>query len=117
MKPRNPEYRRIKRSAALKEVLDMSPWLKRLGVMDGDKQVAIFSRWEKIVGGPVARNTQPLKFSKGVLQVAASTPAWLQNLDMMKPQLLANLQRELGKGVVKEIRFRAAQFDMGKLKQ
>lgn len=111
-----PEYRRTKKSLALKDVLDMNPILKRLGVMDGDKQVAIFSRWGEIVGGPVAKNTQPLKFNKGTLSIAVSSPAWLHNLAMMKPQILANLERELGKGVVTDLRFRAAGFEMDKLK-
>ena len=108
--------RRYKKSLSLAEVLDMSPQLKRLGVRDGDKQIELYRRWSAVVGEAVARNTQPTRFSKGVLTVTVSTAAWLHTLTMMKPQILANLEREFGAGFVADLRLKAADFDMGKLK-
>jgi predicted nucleic acid-binding Zn ribbon protein len=108
--------RRVKKTISLAEAIDMSPMLKRLGVRDGDKQMEVYRRWSEVVGEGVARNTQPLRFSKGVLTVSVSSPAWLHNLTMMKPQILANLDREFGAGFVRDIRLKAADFDMGKLK-
>ncbi len=108
--------RRYKTTVSLAQALDMSATLKRLGIGDGDKQMAIFRRWNQIVGDAVARNTQPVKYTKGVLTVSVSTAAWLHNLTMMKPQILANLEKELGNYAVKDIRFKAADFDMKQLR-
>ena len=112
-----PDKRRYKKAVSIAQALDMSYLLKRLGIGDGDKQMAIFRRWSEIVGEAVARNTQPVKYSKGVLTVSVSSAAWLHNLSMMKPQILANLEKELGNYAVKDIRFKAADFDMSQLKK
>jgi predicted nucleic acid-binding Zn ribbon protein len=108
--------RRAKKTMSMAEVLDMSPALKRLGIRDGDKQMDIYRRWSEVVGEAVARNTHPVRFSKGVLTVSVSTAAWLHNLSMMKPQILQNLAREFGEGYVSDLRLKAADFDMKKLK-
>lgn len=108
--------RRYKKTVSLGEALDMSPLLKRLGVRDGDKQMEVYRRWSEVVGESVSRHTQPVRFSKGVLSVTVSSAAWLHNLTMMKPQILANLAREFGEGFVKDVRLRAADFDMAKMK-
>ena len=108
--------RRYKKTVSMAEAIDMSPFLKRLGVRDGDKQMEVYRRWAEVVGESVARNTQPVRFSKGVLSVTVSSAAWLHNLTMMKPQILANLAKEFGEGFVKDVRLRAADFDMSKLK-
>jgi predicted nucleic acid-binding Zn ribbon protein len=110
------QRRRYKKTVSMAEALDMSPLLKRLGVRDGDKQMEVYRRWNQVVGEGVARNTQPVRFSKGILSVTVSSAAWLHNLTMMKPQILANLAREFGEGFVKDVRLRAADFDMHKLK-
>lgn len=107
---------RYKKTVSMAEALDMSPLLKRLGVRDGDKQMRVYRKWSEVVGESVARNTQPVKFSKGVLSVTVSSAAWLHNLTMMKPQILANLAREFGEGFVTDLRLRAADFDMKTLK-
>ena len=108
--------RRYKKVVSLAQALDMSASLRRLGVGDGDKQMAIFRRWNEIVGEAVARNTQPVKYHQGILTVTVSSAAWLHNLTMMKPQILANLERELGNYKVLDVRFKAADFDMSQLK-
>lgn len=108
--------RRIKRMARLSEVLDLSPTLKRQGIRDGDKQMAIYKKWGEVVGDAVSRNTQPIRFSHGILTVAVSSAAWLHNLSMMKPQILHNLGQSFGKDMVLDIRFKTADFDLGKLK-
>jgi predicted nucleic acid-binding Zn ribbon protein len=110
------QRRRYKKTVSMAEALDMSPILKRLGVRDGDKQMELYRRWNQVVGESVARNTQPVRFSKGILSVTVSSAAWLHNLTMMKPQILANLAREFGEGFVTDVRLRAADFDMNKLK-
>lgn len=107
---------RYRKTVSMAEALDMSPLLKRLGVRDGEKQMQVYRRWNEVVGESVARNTQPVRFSKGILSVTVSSPAWLHNLTMMKPQILLNLSKEFGAGFVKDVYFKAADFDMSKLK-
>lgn len=106
----------MQKTVSLAEAIDMSPILKRMGIRDGDKQMEVYRRWNAVVGESVARNTQPIRFSKGILTVSVSSAAWLHNLTMMKPRILANLDKEFGQGFVKDVRLKAADFDMGKLK-
>jgi predicted nucleic acid-binding Zn ribbon protein len=105
--------RRYEKVVSMAEALDMSPWLRRLGLRDGDKQIAIYRRWEGIVGVHLANHTQPIRFQKGTLTVAVSSAAWLQELTMMKPRILKNIAKEFGSEYVKDLRLQNADFRIG----
>ena len=51
--------------------------------------------WDKIVGKQIATRARPLRLRKGVLEVAVDHPVWMQQLQMMKPQILAKIQDEV----------------------
>ena len=48
--------------------------------------------WDKIVGKQIAARARPLRLRKGVLEIAVDHPVWMQQLQMMKPQILAKIQ-------------------------
>ncbi len=98
------------------QLIEQSPTLKRLGVLDGRNHMQILEGWNQAVGEAVARNTQPLKFQDGKLTVAVSSAAWTHNLTLMKPQLLEALAQAFGPNKITDIQWKTSDFDMKKFK-
>lgn len=70
---------------------------------------SVISRWDQLVGGAVAEHCRPESFEDGVVVVSCDSTAWATNLKLMKGQLMAVFDRELGRGVVTEIEIRGPQ--------
>lgn len=66
----------------------------------------IVGRWEKIVGRVIAHHAQPVSLRGKNLVVAVDSSAWMQQLSMLKPELLAKLDAGLGAGAVRTIVFK-----------
>lgn len=49
--------------------------------------------WVQIVGPKVAEKSQPVKFKKGVLTIAAANSSWMNELQMMKPILEGKIKQ------------------------
>jgi predicted nucleic acid-binding Zn ribbon protein len=65
----------------------------------------LIKEWPLVVGETIARRTEicSLKFHTAVIK--CSTAMWLQELSMMKRQILAKLQDRLHNDSVRQIRF------------
>jgi len=61
--------------------------------------------WEETVGPTIANNTKPEAVSHGVLTIKVKTPAWRQELQFQKADIIKKLNHRLGKNTIKEIRF------------
>nr|CRH08041.1 Conserved protein of unknown function. Zn-ribbon-containing, possibly RNA-binding protein and truncated derivatives [Candidatus Magnetococcus massalia] len=88
---------------ALKDVISnvSAPWLdhpKTQGHL-------IWKYWHQAVTPHIARHTEPVRLSRGVLTVRVDSPTWIQELTFLKPELLERLNRILPKDKVKDIRF------------
>ncbi|MEA3509002.1 MAG: DUF721 domain-containing protein [candidate division NC10 bacterium] len=83
----------------------MEMTLDRLGLGGSLATVAIQRAWPEVVGEEVARRSRPDRLRNGRLQVIVSDTVWLQQLAMLKPQILARLEAHLGAAVVREIFF------------
>lgn len=66
--------------------------------------VRLIRRWPEIVGDTIARRTEiaGLKFHTAVVKVSGAM--WIQELNLMKPQILARARDAIGDGV-RDIRF------------
>ena len=53
--------------------------------------VTVFSRWEELVGQPVAAHVRPLKIDRGTLVVEVDDPAWATQMKFLESDLLARL--------------------------
>ncbi len=51
--------------------------------------------WDEIVGKQIAARARPLRLRKGVLEIAVDHPVWMQQLQMMKPQILSKIQKKV----------------------
>jgi predicted nucleic acid-binding Zn ribbon protein len=97
-KPRNKRPQPI--SAAI------SQFLEQAGIRDRVEQATVVPEWPKLVGSQIAAVTEPMSVTAdGVLFVAVRTHAWMSELSLMEPELLASLNREGGRQPVRKIRW------------
>jgi hypothetical protein len=54
------------------------------------------AEWSDLVGAKIAARTRPLDLRDRVLRVEVASSAWLHELNLLKPQLVAGLHERLG---------------------
>ena len=59
--------------------------------------------WDEVVGPQIDAHARPSKIRGSVLEVCVDQPAWMQQLQLMKPQILKKLNEQLGEAEIKEI--------------
>jgi predicted nucleic acid-binding Zn ribbon protein len=87
-------------SAAISQFLDQA------GLRERVEQASVVPEWPKLVGAQISAVTEPLSVtSDGVLFVAVRTHAWMSELSLLEPELLASLNRRQDRPPVKKIRW------------
>jgi predicted nucleic acid-binding Zn ribbon protein len=83
----------------------MQPILDRIDREGHFAIVRLVKAWPEIVGETIARRTEivSLKFHTAVVKVSGAM--WIQELNLMKLQILARIQERLGDDAVRELRF------------
>lgn len=77
--------------------------------LEGTYQVSkVFGIWSEIVGPLIAQNTKPRFFRQGILIVEVASAAWANELNMLKPGIMKALEKRLGKGLIRDIRWQVA---------
>ncbi len=71
------------------------------------EQAGVIVHWPAIVGREIAKVTEPISIDrKGVLTVAVTSNAWMNELSMMVPELLRAINEKAGSRKVEQIRWR-----------
>lgn len=65
---------------------------------------SVLARWAELVGPEIAAHTKPLSFENSIVQVQCDSTAWATQLRLMHGQLIDLFRRELGEGVVAQVR-------------
>jgi len=84
-----------------------------LGRLDSDGHfeiVRLVRLWPEVVGSAIARRTEvtSLKFHTAVIKVSGAM--WIQELNLMKPQILTRLRDALANDSVRDLRFVAGRL-------
>ena len=99
---------RLKNPLQLSTLLDSvfagKPLQKRL------REAHIWEVWQEAVGEKIASRARPLSFRDGILTVAVSGSAWLQQLSMMKPEIMQSLNEAAAEEIVKDIFFKQGKI-------
>jgi predicted nucleic acid-binding Zn ribbon protein len=66
----------------------------------------VFDRWEALVGPVIAANSLPVGFKGPLLLVHVADSVWMQQLQFLKPELMARINAGLTQTQVSEIRFK-----------
>lgn len=85
----------------------LSSFLEQSGLAERIEQASIIPEWPALVGEQIAAVTEPLSIARdGTLFVAVRTNAWMTELSLMEPQLLAALNAKTGRSRVERIHWR-----------
>ena len=79
---------------------------QRLGDPSAAVLQAVFSRWDEVVGGPLAIHARPVSLVGGVLVVAVDDPAWGNELRYLASSVLARLEEVVGPGAATRVEVR-----------
>jgi hypothetical protein len=78
--------------------------LKARGLESRLSEYHVFGHWEKAVGEVIARHAHPVSMRGKKLTLVVDSPAWMQQLSLLRPEITEKLNRNLGKDVVKDIK-------------
>jgi predicted nucleic acid-binding Zn ribbon protein len=67
------------------------------------------SVWPSVVGKTLAAHTRPVRCHAGCLEVAADTKAWQKQLEQMKPEFCAQVNKAWGSSLIREVKFAASK--------
>ncbi len=81
--------------------------LQQMNLGERLREGRIMDLWPEVVGPAVAERSRPLKCHDGVLTVAVSSSVWLQQLTMMRQEIVRLFAERIGKGAITEISFTA----------
>ncbi len=68
--------------------------------------LGIIGRWESVVGPLVAAQVQPIEIRGRTLWLEVADPTWSTQLRYLQPEILTNIEREVGPDLVDEIAVR-----------
>lgn len=105
MKERRPQLPRPLRTSSI-----LHKFLIEQGLTGKLNSYRIWQLWPSIVGPQIAARTQPLRLRDQVLEVRVDHPVWMQQLQLMKPQLLQRLNQQLGSDTIKDIYLRRGRL-------
>jgi len=83
--------------------------LRSRGLEGRLSEYRIHGQWEKSVGPGIAAHAQPVAFRGKKLTLSVDSPAWLQQLSLLKPELIEKLNKNLGGKVVSDITLRIGE--------
>jgi hypothetical protein len=66
------------------------------GISDAIRAERVLTEWSELVGPKIASRTRPLCVDGRTLVVEVATSAWLHELNLLKPQILAGLLERVG---------------------
>ncbi len=83
--------------------------LKARGMQSRLYEYRIFSEWERTVGKAIARHARPSALRGSKLMLVVDSPAWMQQLSLMKPEIKEKLNAGLGRESIREITLRLGE--------
>ncbi|HAK59641.1 MAG TPA: DUF721 domain-containing protein [Nitrospiraceae bacterium] len=86
--------------------------LSKRGLGGRLKEYRIFGQWEKIVGTVIALHAQPLSVRGKTLSVVVDSSAWMQQLTMLKPEIIRKVARGLGHAAIERITLKIGPVDV-----
>ncbi len=111
-RPRRPKLKQAARAGDLVDKL-----LKGLGLDERLQQYRALIIWDEVVGPQIAARTRPVRIREGVLEVNVDQPTWRQQLQLMKPKILTQLNAELGKATIKDLYLKRGKVNVCAKKQ
>lgn len=74
------------------------------------QMLKIWDIWDTAVGKPIAMNAKPHSFKDGILIINVSSSSWIHQLKFLENDMIANINRQLEKPIVKHLRFKIGKI-------
>ncbi len=84
--------------------------LGNLGISNKIEQHRIWAIWEEAVGEQIAQHAIPSKIRNDVLEIKVAHPVWMQQLQLLKPRLLKQINEHLGDTPISDLYLRRGQI-------
>jgi len=95
--------RRRSQPKALSEILKKA--LDKWKLTKPIKRHEVLEKWESVAGPQLAARSRAVRFQGGNLLVEVDHPAWIQELNFLKPKLLEKIAKFFPESQVKGLRF------------
>jgi hypothetical protein len=89
----------------------LSRILKARGLEGRLHEYRIFASWDRTVGPAIARHARPRTLRGRKLALIVDSPAWMQQLTLMKPEIVEKLNRALGRETITDITMRLGEIE------
>lgn len=86
--------------------------LRHYSLEKGVRAAQAVQMWDRVAGPSVAGVTRAEVVQDGVLLVYTKSSAWSQELSMLREQLVAGINAELGCDALRDIRFQVKRFSV-----
>ncbi len=77
--------------------------LKDQGLDSRLQEYRVFGQWEKVVGKAIARHAEPCSLRGKKMTLVVDSPAWMQQLSLLKPEIVEKVNRRLGYNAIRDI--------------
>lgn len=91
-------------SSLLQGLFARQGWAERIQAHE------VWRTWDQIVGPQIAAQARPARLRGDVLEVKVNHPLWMQQLQLMKPKLLAALNSRYEKALIRDLFFRPGRI-------
>lgn len=92
-------------SATIEKILNERGWGAKL------KEYRVFGLWAKAVGPGIARHSRPASIRGRRLTVIVDSSAWMQQLSMLKPEIIAKVNDRLGPDGIEGITLKLGELE------
>jgi hypothetical protein len=94
-----------KLSSTIEKILRDRGWGAKL------KEYRIYGVWEKAVGKGIARHARPAGMRGKKLTVLVDSSAWMQQLSLLKPEIIGKVNQHLREEAVESITLKLGEFE------
>ena len=85
--------------------------LKARGLESRLSEYRVLGQWEKAVGAVIARHARPQSVRGRKLTLVVDSPAWMQQLSLLKPEIMEKVNSTLGKKTINDITLRIGEVE------
>lgn len=78
--------------------------MRSMGLEQRLRERRLVENWPELAGPDLSRFCQALRVQRGILYLKVQSSAWGQELQFLKPQILARVNELYGSGLVRDIR-------------
>jgi hypothetical protein len=87
--------------------------LKARGMQARLSEYRILGQWEKTVGRVIASHARPVTVRGARLFLTVDSAAWMQQLSMLRPEIIEKVNRALGRAAIREIALNLGEVPTG----